>query len=96
MLSDLSTRAHEGMRVNHGSLVHIRTDVHICRRHHDHGRSQICSGTHTAASGNDTHSALLVEHPGRDGILVKEGELALGHIDQLAQAESRKDDLLDP
>ena len=96
MLSDLGARAHKGMRVDHGAFVNICSYVYICRRHHDHRRSEVCACAHAASAWNDPDAVLRRETSCRDGILVKKRKLSLSHVSKLSKTESRKDHLLYP
>ena len=84
------------MGIDHGALIDICAYVHICRRHHDHRRSKICSRTDAAASRNDSYAVLSCEFSCRNGILVEERELALGHVSKFSETETAQDNLLHP
>ena len=84
------------MGIDHRTFVHICTDIHICRRHHDHRRCKVCSCADAASARHDTYAVLSSKLPCRDGILVEERELAFCHISQLSKTKTTENHFLHP
>ena len=96
MLSHLGARAHEGMRIDHGTLVDKCSYINIRRRHHYHRRRQVGSAAHAAAAGHYAHALFGSEALSGNGVLVEERELALRHVGEISQTKSREDGFLNP
>lgn len=81
--------------VDHGARADIGADVDIGRRHDDAAGSEIGAAADAGAARDDAYAVLGREMPHREGVLVVEGELALGHVTDSTELEAGEDDFLD-
>ena len=89
--ANLGTGADSDVTVHHRTFSHVRSYVHIGRRHDDAAGSQVRAAPDAGAAGDDAYAVGGIELPHREGIFVKEGELPFAHVCNGAQLEAGQD-----
>src|SRR5262249_55573929 len=95
-LTHLRARPDEGMGIDHGALIHIRTYVDKHRRHADDRWRDIGSQPNRRSSGYYSNPVGHGKPPGREGVFVDEGKPAIARLAELSQTKSEQNALLYP
>ena len=96
--ADLRAASHQGVRIHHSAIVHIRAGIDVHRRHAGDALADVAAVANAGAAGHDPHAALRCEFLERICGFIEEGQASMvrRHIHHASHAEAQQDALLHP
>ena len=96
VLPHLRAGADGHVGIDHRAFAHVRAHIDIGRGHHDGTGGEVGAAADAGSARDDPHAVLGLELAHREGGLVEERELALGHVRDRAELEPGEDHFLHP